>query len=82
MLARQGASLLTCAGLAEWIAYSKQEYIAKALSFSRDLGALSSLREKLRGNAYTSPLFDAIHFARNFESAMQKMWEIKEPPSN
>jgi predicted O-linked N-acetylglucosamine transferase (SPINDLY family) len=75
LLARQGASLLTAAGLEEWGATSKEEYIAKAIALSSDLPKLAALRAGLRQQVLASPLFDAPRFARNFEDALWGMWQ-------
>jgi protein O-GlcNAc transferase len=75
LLARQGASLLTAAGLQEWIASSKEDYVSKAIDFAEDLTRLSDLRAGLRPQVAASPLFDASRFAKNFEDALWGMWE-------
>lgn len=74
LIARQGASLLTAAGLADWVADSEDEYVAKAAAFALDTAALARLRVQLRQKVAASPLFDAERFARNFESALWGMW--------
>ena len=75
LLARQGASMLTAAGLPEWIANSEAEYIGKATSLTGDLPGLAKLRAGLREQVKASPLFDAKRFARNFEDALWGMWQ-------
>lgn len=75
LLSRQGASLLTAAGLAGWVAHSEDEYVSKAIAFAADLPQLAALRAGLRQQALASPLFDAPRFARNFEAALYRMWE-------
>jgi len=75
LLARQGASLLTAAELEEWIATSKDDYIAKAITLADDLQKLAALRKGLRKQVLSSPLFDAPRFARNFENALWGMWQ-------
>ena len=75
LLARQGASLLTAAGLQDWVATSVQDYINKAIAKANDTSALITLRAGLREQAGTSPLFDAKRFARNFEQALWGMWQ-------
>lgn len=75
LLERQGASLLSAAGLKEWIAASKEEYIAKAIAKAGDKVGLSTLRVGLRQQVLTSPLFDAPRFALNFEDALWGMWK-------
>jgi protein O-GlcNAc transferase len=74
LLARQGASLLTAAGLEEWVTYRVEEYIDKAVTLTRDLNQLSRLRGGLREQVRLSPLFDAKRFARHFEAALWGMW--------
>jgi predicted O-linked N-acetylglucosamine transferase (SPINDLY family) len=75
LLSRQGASLLTAAGLRDWIAASRKEYAAKALEFASDLPRLAALRAGLREQARASPLFDAARFALNLEDALWGMWQ-------
>jgi protein O-GlcNAc transferase len=75
LLARQGASLLTAAGLEEWVAKNKEEYIAKAIALASDRPKLSALRAGLRQQVLASPLFDAQRFARNFEGTLWGMWQ-------
>jgi len=75
LLARQGASLLTAAGLEDWVATSKEEFIIKAIALACDLPKLAALRAGLRAQVLASPLFDAPRFARNFEDALWGMWQ-------
>ncbi|MEO8343623.1 MAG: tetratricopeptide repeat protein [Gallionella sp.] len=77
LLARQGASLLTAAGLPEWIANNESEYIVQAVALSSDLSTLAALRAGLREQVRASPLFDAQRFARNFEDALWGMWRAR-----
>jgi len=48
LLARQGASLLTCAGLADWVATDADDYVNKAIRHASDIAKLAQLRSKLR----------------------------------
>ena len=75
LLGRQGASLLTAAGLADWVASSEEDYIARALTFAGELTKLATLRAGLREQVLSSPVFDAPRFARNFEAALWGMWQ-------
>ncbi|HQB39952.1 MAG TPA: tetratricopeptide repeat protein [Deltaproteobacteria bacterium] len=70
-----GESILTNAGLPEWIAADEDDYVAKAVEFTSDLDSLSRLRAGLREQVLSSPLFDAPRFARHFADAMWGMWE-------
>ncbi len=74
MLARQGASLMTAAGLADWVTTSRDEYVAQAIARAGDLPGLAALRRELRSRVRGSPLFDAPRFARNLEDALWGMW--------
>jgi protein O-GlcNAc transferase len=74
LIARQGASLLTAAGLPEWIAEDEDDYVAKALAYAADLEGLARLRAGLREQVAASPLFDAPRFARHLEEALWGMW--------
>jgi predicted O-linked N-acetylglucosamine transferase (SPINDLY family) len=77
MLSRQGASLLTCAGLEEWIASDEEDYVALALALAADVNRLAQLRSGLREKVLASPLFDAPCFALHLEDALQGMWQQK-----
>ncbi|MBW2466843.1 MAG: tetratricopeptide repeat protein, partial [Deltaproteobacteria bacterium] len=48
MIARQGASLLACAGLDDWICENEEVYVAKALTHAADVEKLARLRSGLR----------------------------------
>lgn len=78
LIARQGASLLSAAGLADWIVDNPADFVSKALSFCQDLNGLSRLRVNLRTQVLASPLFDGQRFARNMEKALWEMWEEKQ----
>jgi predicted O-linked N-acetylglucosamine transferase (SPINDLY family) len=75
LLARQGASLLHCAGLPEWIARDESDYIAKAVQQAANIERLSSLRESLRAQLLTTALFDAERFTQQLAEAMFAMWQ-------
>jgi predicted O-linked N-acetylglucosamine transferase (SPINDLY family) len=73
-LSRQSVVLLMNAGLPEWIAKDQDDYAARAVAFSADLQALSTLRSNLRQRVTASPIFDAAAFAHSFEEALRAMW--------
>jgi protein O-GlcNAc transferase len=75
LVSRQGASLLACAGLGDWIAADEDDYVARALAHAADTAGLARLRSSLRATVLASPLFDAPRFARNLEAALHGMWE-------
>ena len=75
MLRRVGASVLTCAGLEQWVAWSDDEYVSLAVRQSLDLEGLARLRAGLRQKVAETALFDAGRFARQFEDALFAMWQ-------
>jgi protein O-GlcNAc transferase len=75
LLGRQGASLLACAGLNDWIASDEDEYVVKAISHATDVDRLAQLRIGLRDQVKDSPLFDGRRFAHNLENALCEMWQ-------
>ena len=74
MIARQGASLLSAAGLPDWIADSPEHYIELAQQKAGDLDALAKLRAGLRARLASSALMDAPRFAHNLSEAFWAMW--------
>ncbi|MDP3210642.1 tetratricopeptide repeat protein, partial [Methylotenera sp.] len=79
LIARQGASMLSAAGLADWVAETKADYLNAALALCSDLNQLANLRAKLRAQVLASPLFDAERFAKNMEIALWEMWHQHYP---
>jgi predicted O-linked N-acetylglucosamine transferase (SPINDLY family) len=77
MIARQGASLLTAAGLADWVTASRDDYVSQAIARAGDVPHLGELRQGLRDRVRGSPLFDAPRFARNLEDALRSLWAEK-----
>lgn len=82
MLSRQGASLLTCAGLEDWIANSEEDYVALAIAHASDIDRLAQLRSGLRQKVLASPLFDAPRFALHLEDALHRMWLHARAPNS
>jgi len=70
---RVAASLLTAAGLPEFIAASLDEYEAAALDLARHPERLAAARARLR--ARNAPLFDMARQARDIGSAYRLMWQ-------
>lgn len=75
LLARQGASLLSAAGLPDWVADNEASYIKQAVVFANNFNQLAVLRNGLREQVLASPLFDGQRFAKNFENTLWKLWE-------
>ena len=71
---RVGASLLAHTGLQPLIAYTEDEYVAKAVALAGNPAQLAALHGSLRERLLASPLCDGPAFMRKFESALRGMW--------
>ena len=74
MASRMAGSLLMNLDLPELITYSLSEYEAKAIELGNNLEKLQAIREKLKKNKYSSPLFDTPLFTRNLERAYREIY--------
>jgi len=68
---RQSASMLTVAGVTDWIATSADEYVAQVARHAANSANLAALRKRVS----QSPLFDAGRFGGHFEAALRGMWQ-------
>lgn len=82
MLARQGASLLSCVGLSDWIARDIDDYIARAVAHAADTKKLAMLRDRLRTQALASPLFDSARFTQHLWTALQGLHQQVDAANN
>ena len=73
LVSRQGASLMTSAGLADWVTDCEEAYIMRAIQKATQYKALNELRLKLRSTVLTSPVCDAPRFAKHLVQALQDM---------
>jgi protein O-GlcNAc transferase len=71
---RVAASLLSVSGLPELVTNSAEEYEAKAVELARSPDRLAAVREKLRRNQSSTPLFDTALFTRDLETVYRAMW--------
>jgi predicted O-linked N-acetylglucosamine transferase (SPINDLY family) len=71
---RVSESILTIAGMSEFVATSAEEYVAKAVGLAADPPALAGLRAGLRDRLVQSPMCDAVRFTRDLEDAYRTMW--------
>ncbi len=71
---RMGASVLTSAGLADFIADTPEQYVEIASRLAQDLNRLAGLRSQLRQQVRNSPLCDGKGFTRSLEAAYRTMW--------
>lgn len=70
-----GASLLGAVGLRELITSSAEEYAALTIELASRPERLAQLREHLRLNRLTAPLFDIDSYTRHLEAAYTEMYE-------
>ena len=73
-LARSGLSLLTAAGMTEWVTFSKEAYVSKACALARDRASLGAMRAGMRGRVAASRLCNSERFMGGFEMALRGMW--------
>ena len=74
--ARVAASLLNAVGLPELIATTEADYEALIMEFANNPGKLTAIKDKLAVNRLTQPLFDTKRYTRNFESGLQKVYNL------
>jgi predicted O-linked N-acetylglucosamine transferase (SPINDLY family) len=74
-VARVGASILSFAGLPEFIADDREDFQRKAIMAASDLSSLSSLRAIMRQRVSTSLLCNASLYAKSVENAYRQMWQ-------
>jgi predicted O-linked N-acetylglucosamine transferase (SPINDLY family) len=74
VVSRLGLSILSAAGLPEFIAHSEADYMRLAASLARDLPRLGALRSTLRQRMKDSAFMDAPRFAGQVEHAYREMW--------
>jgi protein O-GlcNAc transferase len=73
MLSRQGAGMMLCAGLSDWVANDVEQYVAIAVKYANNIPNLERIRKSLRRQVLQSPLFDAPAFAKNLETSLRAM---------
>lgn len=73
--ARVGASLLTYAGLSDFIAESPSEYVSIAVSLANSTVGLASLRRNLRAHLANTPVYNAQLFTKGLEKAYIEVFQ-------
>jgi len=71
---RSAASILTTAGMGDWIASGAEDYVNRAVEFAGDAQLLANLRVTLRARLQASPLMDEEGFTRALENLYRQMW--------
>ena len=72
--ARLGASMLTAAGHAEWIADDARTYENLAVRMAEDIAAVRASRTALRGEAEKSALMDGASYLSAVTDAIERIW--------
>ena len=71
---RAGESLLRAAGLPELVAPDPDAFVRTATALGNDRALLAGLKDKLRANRLTAPMFDTGSRVRQLEAAFAEMW--------
>jgi protein O-GlcNAc transferase len=71
---RTGASLLTHAGLSDWVARDRDDFVAKAVEWSHRPVELNRLRQGLRQQVTASTIGDGVAFTRKFFATCHRLW--------
>jgi len=82
--ARVAASLLHAVGLPELVARTDEKYEELILNLARDKQQLNKVKEKLKQNIHTTPLFDTESYTKHFENALIEVQEryLGKQPNN
>lgn len=73
-VAREGLAIQSQVGLEVFAAQSPEEYVAKAVSFARQLEHLDAIRMSLRQRMLESPLCDPQGWTHEFGRLLRKIW--------
>ena len=69
---RVAASLLTAIGCEDLITQSAEDYFDLALKLAQDPDALGQIKQRLKDNLWTTPLYDSESYLRDFQDLMEK----------
>ena len=83
VLTKKGSKFISCTTesinrnieMSDWVAHDENEYVIKAIEFSKNLKQLSKIKKKLILMAPESPLFNASLFAEQFKNLILQIWE-------
>lgn len=74
LVSRYGLLILSAIDLGNCVAYSEDEYVAKAVGLSTDVNRLAQWRQSMRDRLARSPLHDAPASARALEVEYRNLW--------
>jgi protein O-GlcNAc transferase len=72
---RVGKTILNQVGLEDFVANNSQEYIEKAIKYSKSISELSILKNSLRPIIENSYLCTPLAFTQNLEGLYQSLWK-------
>jgi predicted O-linked N-acetylglucosamine transferase (SPINDLY family) len=75
VVTRIGLSILSAAGMPEFVAHSEVDYLELATNLAGDLPRLAALRATMRTRMKTSAFMDGPRFTRAVEHACRDMWK-------
>jgi predicted O-linked N-acetylglucosamine transferase (SPINDLY family) len=79
-VSRMGASILSAAGLAHWIATDAEQFVSIATALAADRASIAGFRRSARARLLTSPLMDAKQFTVDFENLLAQSWCVANEP--
>lgn len=71
---RSGYSLLSSIGLGQFVLWTPDDYVQKAVALANDVKELNALSATMRERMQASRLMDANAFTRDLESVYRRMW--------
>jgi predicted O-linked N-acetylglucosamine transferase (SPINDLY family) len=79
MASRVAGSQLSALGVSELVTTNLGDYEALALTLAREPQRLREVRERVRSNRETHPLFDMVRFTRALDDLLCAAWENRSP---
>ncbi|MEL0438615.1 O-linked N-acetylglucosamine transferase family protein [Phycobacter sp. K97] len=70
--ARVAASIVTAIGCPDLVTETVEEYYDLAYKLATDREALNEVKQRLKDNLWTTPLYDSEQYVRDFENLMEK----------
>jgi predicted O-linked N-acetylglucosamine transferase (SPINDLY family) len=71
---RMVASVLVHAGFSEWIATTREQYVAIAANLAADPASLAPIRQQMRARLLASTLCDGRAFTSDLEEVYRRLW--------
>ncbi len=72
---RLSAGIVSAVGLVDWVASSRDDYVARGIDFASDLPALAQLRSELRSSVMTSVAGNPQRYAAEVDKTYRQLWQ-------